>query len=172
MKRIWELSDLIRTMKRRLRFGSLSRLPLNVLRLELRAAEVECDWAIRAADPWDADLGSMERERKISEQALRDAMSMREILFSSMPELEAGVLRVFRYWAVQQEPELLIQGEVNRSTEYVFRVDSLVMRAKLHGFQFQLNHGILQPLQMESNFSFQHSSTESQHERRTNLCQQ
>src|SRR5947209_20415169 len=110
MRRIWQFSELIRTMRRRLRFGSLSRLPLDVLRLELRGSAVECDWTIRGTDPWDGDLGAIQREQRLSEQAIRDAMVMREVIFASMREIDTAFLKGFRFWAVQHEPELLIQG--------------------------------------------------------------
>jgi len=173
MKLLWQVADFARGFRRHLRFGKLSRAPLRLIRTELQGSVVECDWVLRAEDPWDADLGAAERERKISEQALRDAISLREILFASMPEIEAGVLNAFRFWAVPQKAELVVRGEVTRDTQYLFRVNSLAMQAKLYGFQFQLNHGILQPLQSErSNFVFQHSSSEPQNERRANICHQ
>jgi len=36
MKQLWEAADFVRNLRRRLRFGELSRAPLKLLRLELR----------------------------------------------------------------------------------------------------------------------------------------
>jgi len=152
---LWQVADFVRTIRRRLRFGQLSRSPLQLLRLELRGEVVECEWMVRPGDAWDTTLRPRERERNISEQALRDAIRMRDLIFGALPEVETAVLRAFRPWAAREPPELVIAGVVTRDARYVFRVSSLVMRAKLYGFQFYLHQGALQRLQLkESQMTF------------------
>ncbi len=43
MKPLWEAADFLIRMRRRLRFGELSRAPLQLLRLELRGEQAECE---------------------------------------------------------------------------------------------------------------------------------
>jgi hypothetical protein len=110
---------------------------LRLLRLELRGDAAECDWVARPPDQWDADLAEEVRERNFSLQALEDAMTVRELLFFTVPELSSAVLRVFRPGA-QGRSELLITGTVSREEQLPPNVSSLTMRAKLSGFRFRL----------------------------------
>jgi hypothetical protein len=148
MKPLWAVADFVRGMRRRMRFGEFSRAPLQLLRLELRGNTVECDWAARPADVWDAGLRRPIRDRNESLQALADAMSMRDLLFEALPEVESAVLRAFRQSA-REPPELIIVGTVNREAPFVLRVGSIVMRAKLYGFCFCLEDVSLRPLELE-----------------------
>jgi hypothetical protein len=54
MRQLWEVADFVRTVRREMRFGELSRAPLRLLRLELREDAMECDWVARPPDVWDA----------------------------------------------------------------------------------------------------------------------
>ncbi len=130
-----------------MRFGEFSRAPLRLLRLELRGDSVECDWVARPADVWDAGLRRPIRDRNESLQALADAMTMRDLLFDGLPDVESAVLRAFRQ-PVREPPELIILGTVNREAPYVLRVGSIVMRAKLYGFCFCLEDVSLRPLEL------------------------
>jgi len=48
MRWIFAAAEFIRTFRRQLRFGDRSRLPLKLVRLELREGYAECEWiAIR-----------------------------------------------------------------------------------------------------------------------------
>src|SRR2546430_59987 len=76
-----------------------------------------------------------------------DAIAMRNVLFDALPSLESAVLRAFRQ-AVREPPEMLILGTVSREMPAVHRVSSLVMRAKLFGFCFCFEDGLLRPLQV------------------------
>jgi hypothetical protein len=146
MNPFWEVADFVRGLRRELRFGEISRAPLRLLRLELSGERVACDWIARPPDVWDASLREHQRERNVSEQALRDALRVRDLVFDSLPEVETAVLRSFRPSGGREPPELIITGVVMRDTPPVFRVSSLVMRAKLCGFQFEMEDGILQVL--------------------------
>ncbi|MBZ5693927.1 MAG: hypothetical protein LAN36_01065 [Acidobacteriia bacterium] len=148
MKQLWEAGDFIRKLRRRMRFGKLSRAPLRLLRLEVRGEVAECEWLARPADIWAATLPRPVRERDASLQALQDAIALREMLFSALPDVETAELRVFRQSA-REPPELIVIGTVTREAPAVARVTSPAMRAKLYGFQFRLDDGILGLLEVE-----------------------
>jgi hypothetical protein len=145
---IWQFSDFLRGMRRRLRFGDLSRAPLQLLRVELTNAVLRCDWMVREADTWDANLPEGERERKIAEQALRDAIVVSDLIFSALPGIDTAILRAYRPSRGREPPEIVIAGSVARETA-VTRLSSLVMRAKLYGFRFDLNDGALRRLHLQ-----------------------
>ena len=137
VRQMFDISNFIRSLRIQARFARLSRAPLRLLRLELRGDAAECDWVARPPDQWDADLAEEVRERNFSLQALEDAMTVRELLFFTVPELSSAVLRVFRPGA-QGRSELLITGTVSREEQLPPNVSSLTMRAKLSGFRFRL----------------------------------
>lgn len=146
MNPFWEIADFIRGMRRELRFGDLSRAPLRLLRLELSGKSVSCDWLARPGDIFDESLDWRQRERNVSEQALCDAIRVRDLVFETLPQVEGAVLRGFRSSEAREPPELIISGVAVREAPHTFRVSSLVMRAKLCGFQFEIKDGILQAL--------------------------
>lgn len=148
MQPLWKVADFVRSVRREMRFGELSRAPLRLLRLELRGDTVECDWVARPPDIWDASLRRPARDRNESFQALADAISIRNLLFDALPNVESAVLRAFRQPA-RELPELIILGTVSREAPTVFRVSSIVMRAKLYGFCFCFEDGFLGPMQVE-----------------------
>jgi len=148
MRWIWDASEFVRKVRCRMRFGELSRASLELLRLELRQHEAECEWLIRPNDQWDRDLPVAWQARNQMEQTLRDAMRLREFLFSSLPEIHRA--RVEAYRQHQGELELIISGTLDRADVVAPKIASLVMRAKLHGFRFCLEDGILQPLQTDA----------------------
>lgn len=129
-----------------MRFGELSRAPLKLVRLDLRENYAECEWFARASDPWDQDLPGKMREQNRTWQALHDAITVREMLFSTIPEIRSAIVNVYRETAWQSR-ELIITGSVEREDEPPPRLSSLVMRAKLYGFQFRLEDGALGPLE-------------------------
>jgi hypothetical protein len=146
MNPLWEVADFVRGLRREMRFGELSRAPLRLLRLELSGERLACDWVARPPDVWDADLQRFQRERNFSEQALRDAIRVRDLVFEAMPKAECALLRSFRASGAREPPERIISGVTLRESPPIFRVTSLVMRAKLCGFQFEMEDGILQAL--------------------------
>jgi len=136
-----------------MRFGQLSRAPLTLLRFEVRGPVAECEWMARPADPWDADLPHSAGEKNASLQALEDSLAVREMLFAAMPGVSSAVFRVFRkgetagQTAERPEPELIIVGTVERDEEVAGNIRSLAMRAKLFGFRFWMDDGVLGTLQ-------------------------
>jgi hypothetical protein len=132
-----------------MRFGSLSRAPLELLRFELRAHSAECEWIARAPDPWDLDLVAEVGERNAALQALLDAIALRQIIFSAIPEIREAKFRVYRKRSSDTH-ELIITGLVSREDEAPPRISSLVMRAKLYGLHFSIQDGMLEPLQLET----------------------
>lgn len=133
-----------------MRYGELSRAPLTFLRLELREDYAECEWLARSSDPWDRYLSEEIREQNKTAQALHDALTVREFLFSSIPQIRLASLKVYRptEW---QSRELIITGSVDREDVAPPRVASLVMRAKLCGLHFELIDGALGPLDSNPN---------------------
>jgi hypothetical protein len=148
MRLLWEIADLGRAMQRQLRFGELSRAPLRLLRLEWRGDVAECDWLSRPVDEWDRDLPRQVRDANVSEQALRDAIEMRELLLHALPGVNTALLRVFRESSGGTR-DLIITGLVTRGEEVPRKVPSTAMRAKLLGFQFWLQDGFLEAMPSE-----------------------
>ncbi len=148
IRQMCEIGDFVRRMRVQLRFGTLSRAPLRLLRLELRENLVECDWLARAADRWDADLPVRIGERNASLQALEDAVAVRDLLFSTMPGLSSGVFRIYRE-VEGGPPRLIMTGAADREERVPTGVRSLAMRAKLAGFRFRLADGVLKAFQLE-----------------------
>jgi len=130
-----------------MRFGKLSRAPLQLLRLQLWRETAECDWMARSWDTWDGALPRGERDRRASFQALQDAIAIREMLFDVLPDVEAAELRCFRQSACEP-PELIILGMMTREAVPMQKVTSPVMRAKLYGFRFFLDDGVLKRMEV------------------------
>ena len=150
MKWLWQASDFLRKFRLQMRFGELSRAPLQLLRLEIRQDVAECEWLARLNDPWDAGLPTPRQQRSQVEQALRDAIKVRDFLFSALPEVRNARFKVYR----RGEPlQLIIVGEGCRDDEPPFRISSVVMQAKLYGFRFVLADGVFEILN-ESKFEF------------------
>jgi hypothetical protein len=148
MKDLWEVGEFVRRLQHRMRFGELSRAQLRLLRLELRGDAAELDWLARAVDVWSSTLPRHIRDRDASLQAVQDAVALRKLLFASLPGVDAAEFRTFRQEA-HEPPRLIIVGTVTRGMPAVPRVTSLVMKAKLCGFHFQMDDGVLEPLDVE-----------------------
>jgi hypothetical protein len=146
MRALWELGDFVRAMRTEMRFGELSRAPLRLLSLEWRSNSVKCEWMARPADVWDADVSRSIRERKVTEQALKDAIAIRDLLFSVLPGIASANLRVYREG---EPPELVIAGSVTRDSPALSGIRSLAMRVKLCGLHFHMENGKLEPLLRE-----------------------
>jgi hypothetical protein len=128
-----------------LRFGELSRAPLELIRLEIMDEAAECDWLARPSDAWDDSLSSHIQQRHASLQALRDAIDMRAMMFDLMPQLEMAHVRVYRC-TPDFKRIMIITGSAHRNDQSSREVHSLVMRAKVLGFRFNLEDDILRPL--------------------------
>jgi hypothetical protein len=154
MNPLYEFGEFVRRLRAQLRFGRLSRAPLQLLRLELRGEVVECDWVARSEDAWDADAPRSVGERNASVQALEDAMAVRNLLFSILPGISSSVFRVYRQ-AANEPLELIIAGTVSREEQAPLKIASQAMRAKLIGFRFGMHDGVLaafRPEEQETNF--------------------
>jgi hypothetical protein len=152
MRHLCDFGGLIRRLRIRARYGELSRAPLQLLRLELRGGNVECEWIARPPDPWDANLPPCVGYRNASQQALQDAIAVREILFLSLPDVGSALVRVYRRRPCESlgpARELIITGALSKVERPPAAVRSLAMRAKLCGFQFWLDDGILEALRPE-----------------------
>jgi hypothetical protein len=148
MKQLWEFGYAARALRARMKFGEVSRAPIRFSKLEWRFEEAECHWIARQPDPWDVDLPADIRARHASLQALKDAIVVRGILFSALPEVERAELRAYRL-SPTEPSELIISGAVTRDGEAVRKVASVAMRAKLLGFRFLMEDGVLEPLRVE-----------------------
>jgi hypothetical protein len=147
MRQLWQVADFLRATRREMRFGELSRAPLRMLRIELRDDALECDWVARPADIWDLSLRRAVRDRNESMQTLLDAIALRNLAFDALPGIDCAVLRVFRQ-PTHEPLDMVLLGTVSREMPEIHRVNSLVMRAKLYGFCFHLEEGVLKPLRM------------------------
>ncbi|HEX9200095.1 MAG TPA: hypothetical protein VF865_11090 [Acidobacteriaceae bacterium] len=145
MKSVFEAGDFLRNSRRKLRFGELSRAPLQLLRLEVTESTVKCDWYMRPADDWDVTLPAEVRESNQSMQAFLDAMRVRELLFATFRDISIAELRVFRQ-SEDQPAELVMAGTVRREDEVPSRIGSVVMRAILLGFHFSFSNGTLRAM--------------------------
>lgn len=148
MRLLWKFADFGRAVRRRMRFGNLSRAPIKILRVEWQADFIACDWLARAADEWDADLASRVGDGNASLQALQDAIAIRQMLFAEWPHVEQAQLRAFRQ-RTDGTRELIITGTVTRDGEISRHIVSTAMRAKLLGFQFWFEGGSLTALESE-----------------------
>lgn len=152
LKTIQELGDFIRRLRTQMKYGELSRAPLGLLRIEVRSDDAECDWLARLPDAWDSTLPRNRGAQMASEQALRDAIGVSQLLFDSLPQVQEAQFRAFRQSA-REPPDLVITGKLRREAPAILRIPSLVMRAKLHGFHFWLDDGVLVPLEEQEQHS-------------------
>lgn len=146
--RLLEVGFLFRSWRARLQMGELSRAPLRLLRFEVNEDGAECEWIARQPDPWDADLRPDIGRRHASEQALRDALAVRSVIFTLLPEVDQASLRVYReppsgHESPDRSRELIIAGQVQRYAGVYRPALSTAMRAKLLGLCFVLEDGIL-----------------------------
>ncbi len=141
MKWLWEASDFVRKIRIRMRFGETSRMPLRLLRLELRHETAVCEWMARANDPWDSDLPIATSEQNQALQALQDAMTVREFLFATLPEVRSASFRGYR--PAEGEPvELIIAGRtaaggpVSGDAGEVVRSELFFVRRRVRGAEY------------------------------------
>ena len=140
----YELGQFTRKLRYQLRFGSLSRAPLQLLRFEVRGSTAECEIVARPLDLWDRDLMEDVRHRNATVQALEDALAVRSLLFRFLPSVSSATLRVYRKSGA--DVELIILGALTREDPGI-RVLSPVMHAQLCGLRFCLDDGVLMPVQ-------------------------
>lgn len=145
MNDLLDITEFLGRTRRKLRHGEFSRQPFKLLRLEWKESEVDCDWLMRAPDAWDAFVSKSISDQHVSIQALRDALTLREIVFRSFPRIECANLRMFCS-AEDGSLELMMTGTMKRSDEILPRVPSIAMRARLCGFRFTLAEGVLKSL--------------------------
>ena len=142
------VSRFVRDFKTQLRFGRLSRSPLQLDRLLIKEEVAECDCIARHQDPWDVDLARDIGRKHAALQALRDAIDIRSLLFATLPSLSAARLRIYRV-SPNNFRELVILGNLRSHDSSHRRVHSLAMRAKLVGLRFDLENGFLRRLPRE-----------------------
>lgn len=148
---LFAIADFVRRARTMSRFDDLSRAPLQLLRLEWRRGWAECDWLMRLPDPWDGHLPERLAQERETQQALRDALSLRNLIFESFPGLERAELRMFRRMVdPRQELKLMMTGSLRRADEVLPRVASIAMQAKLCGFRFTLEEGVLESMPSHS----------------------
>jgi hypothetical protein len=145
VRQLCKASQILRDMRIQLRFGKLSRAPIRLLRLQMLEDSVECDWLARAPDPWDADLSRKVQQRHTSLQALRDAIDVRALLFGLLPQVETAYFRVFRE-SLDYRREMIITGCAQRNDQTSRDVHSIVMRAKVLGFHFDIEGDTLREI--------------------------
>jgi hypothetical protein len=145
MRRSADDQEIFQAIRKHLRHGEYSRMPLQLRRCEITLDAAECEWFMRPPDPWDIYLPPRVRQEHITLQALRDALKMRELIFRAFPRIQRAELRTYR--ELQGEgPVPMMIGSVHRETEVSPRIVSLVMQAKLFGFRFCLEGGVLETM--------------------------
>jgi hypothetical protein len=142
VKQLCNASQFFRGLRVQMRFGELTRAPLQLLRLQILAEIVECDWLARAPDPWDADLSRSIQQRHASLQTIRDAIDVRALLFDTLPQVKTAYFHVYRE-SSNYAQEMIIKGCTQRSDSAFRSIRSLAMRAKVLGFQFNLERDTL-----------------------------
>lgn len=142
VKQVLRAGQFLRGVRVQMRFGAFSRAPLRLVRLQVEDNAVECDWLVRSPDRWDADLPPHVQQKHASLQSLRDAIDVRALLFDRMPQLETACLRAYRECGAY-ERELIIEGYAQRNHHAARNVHSLVMRAKMLGFRFDIEGNAL-----------------------------
>jgi hypothetical protein len=143
MRPILDTIEFFHALRSQMRFGEFSRLPIRVRRFEITDESAECEWLMRPPDPWDRHLSPRRQQEHLTEQALLDALKIRELIFRGFRHVRCAGLRMYR----EQEagdPELMMVGDVERETHGLHEVASLVMRARLYGFRFSLTSGVLE----------------------------
>jgi hypothetical protein len=143
VKQLFRASQFARGVRVQMRFGQLSRAPLRLIRFQMQDKVVECDWLARSPDRWDADLSRNVQQKHTLLQSLRDAIDVRALLIDLMPQLETAYLRAYRE-SQDDERELIIEGCAQRNDHAARNVHSLVMRAKMLGFRFDIKGNALQ----------------------------
>ena len=149
-QQIGGVSRFLRDFRSQLRFGTISRAPLRLIRFEIKETAAECDWIARDPDSWDADLAREIGRRHASLQALKDTIDIRSLLFVAMPDLLTARVRVYR--ESSHSRELIIIGRVRRQDNSFRGIHSLAMRAKLVGLRFCLENDLLKRLSREETF--------------------
>lgn len=140
---IFRARKFLERLRRELRDGEYSREPLTLLRVQWASDKAECDWLMRRSDPWDRDIPARVAMEHQTLQALRDAIDLRNAIFKAFPDVRTAELRMFDYDA-NGDYELIMSGEVSRDNEVYHRIPSMVMRARLCGFQFTVAEGVLE----------------------------
>jgi hypothetical protein len=135
-------AEYLRQWRTTLRYGELSRAPLELVRLEIQGERVECDWLLRKPDLWDAHIMPITAQRHFATQALQDALAIRTLLFSTLPHVDVAQMRGYRSMR-HGPPELVLTGCSERSDRPRRVLLSLAMRAQLAGFRFTLENGVL-----------------------------
>jgi hypothetical protein len=148
VKELLQFGEFVRRVRSHIQFGDLSRAPLGLLRMKWNGETAECECVARQPDRWDAGLPYPLGERHASIQALRDAIAVRGLLFRIFPALVSAEIRVYRQ-ASGERLELIVAGHVSLDQRAPAAVRSLAMRAKLLGFHFWLDEGVLEDLQPE-----------------------
>ena len=149
-KRLCDVSLFTQQLRVRMRFGELTRAPLDLVRFQMKDNVAECDWFARIPDPWDEGLPPEIGQRHTSLQALKDAVDVRALLFYLLPDVDAAYLRIYRQ-KFAYAPELVIAGHVQRTAHAFRSVHSIAMRAKLLGFRFSLQNEVLSAMNEVSN---------------------
>ncbi len=141
-EQVCRVSNFFCRLRVQLRYGEFTRAPLRLIRLEILADSVACDWLARPPDVWDADLPRSVASRHASLQALHDAIDMRSLVFATFPGVETAHLRAYRDLP-EKEPEVIVTGCVQRNDNSSRWLHSLVMRARVLGFRFRMEDNIL-----------------------------
>ena len=148
MKDLWEVGEFVRKIRARMRFGELSRAPLRLLRLELRAIRRDAiGWRVRLMCGQVRCLGIF-GIATLRCRRFRMRWLCARCFSRPCSDVQSADFRAFRQEA-REPPRLVIYGTVTREMPAVPRVTSPVMRAKLCGFHFQMDDGVLEPLETE-----------------------
>jgi hypothetical protein len=143
METLAQLRRFFASVRKTLRQGEFSREELELIRLEWKPGLVECDWLMRAPDAWDRLVPPYVRRENQTLQSFKDALTLRDLIFRRFPKVNQARLRMY---GPREDGalELMMIGNVARENEIYQRIPSVVMRAKLCGFDFNLTDGVLE----------------------------
>ena len=141
-KQLCDAGLFLRQLRMQLRFGELTRRLFGFFIFKFTDSIAECDWVARQQDPWDAV--SIRRHWSTPRFATGIKGCDRHPLVALCHSAGYRLWLVCASIANSSHPrEVIIIGDVRRRDSTFRSVHSIAMRAKLIGFRFSMEDGML-----------------------------
>jgi hypothetical protein len=101
-------------------------------------------WRARDVHPWDSDLAADRKALRLVEQTFSDTLAALERLFIALPEVDVIDLRVHE--TDTRKHGTLLRGLIPRREFETCRMESLAMRLRMLGVEYNLVNSYLEPL--------------------------